>query len=103
MLEKVTKKTLKDDTVMNLPAGCDLGIEKEIPTFAPSSDVSSTSALKTIYVSSMSRTSDVAAAKRGELVQILSLLEKYKYTGDEGTKGHYQDLILRIRQSLKMN
>lgn len=103
MLEKVTKKTLKDDTAMNLPEGCDLGIEKEIPTFAPSSDVSSVSALKTIYVSSMSRTSDVAAAKRGELVQILSLLEKYKNTGDEGTKGHYQDLILRIRQSLKMN
>ncbi|MNW01639.1 hypothetical protein D3C71_1973030 [compost metagenome] len=51
----------------------------------------------------MSRTSDVAAAKRGELLQIVTLLEKNKGRGDDATKGHYMDLILRIRQSLKMN
>lgn len=103
MLEKVTKKTLKDDTGMRVPETCDLGIEKELQTFAPSSATSYTPALKTIFVSSMSRTSEVTSAKRGELLQILSLMEKNKNAGDEGTKRHYQDLILRIRQSLKVN
>lgn len=50
----------------------------------------------------MSRTSDVAVEKRGELLRIKELLEKYKNVGDESTKGHYLDLIMRINQSLKL-
>ncbi len=88
LLEKVTRKSLIADQPGNLPQTCDLGILPE---------------LRNIHVSSMGRTSDVAAAKRAELLQILRLLQKHKGQGDEGTTGHYQDLILRISQSLKIN
>lgn len=95
MMEKITKKSLKQSNLINLPQTCDLGLNRELETPAPE--------LRNIYVTSMSRTSDVASAKRGELLQILSLLEDHKNTGDESTKSHYMDLILRIRQSLKTN
>lgn len=97
LLDKVTKKSLQpaNTALMNLPQTCDFSVSgKEVQ--AESTD------LRNIHVSSMSRTSDVAAAKRGELMQILTILEKNKGRGDESTKGHYLDLILRIRQSLNI-
>ncbi len=58
--------------------------------------------LRLIYVTAMTRTSEAASAKRAELLQILTILEDNKNRGDESTKGHYMDLILRIRQSLQV-
>ncbi|MGY0038477.1 hypothetical protein [Pedobacter sp. NJ-S-72] len=75
----------------------DLGLHKEEERSS-----NPAAGLRMIYVSAMSRTSDAAAAKRGELLQILTLLENNKNRGDESTKGHYMDLILRIRQSLQI-
>lgn len=99
MLEKITKTTLNDNRlkIQNQLQTCDFSNEGKA---AVNGDEAS---LRNIQVSSMSRTSDVAAAKRTELLQIVTLLEKNKNTGDDATKGHYMDLILRIRQSLKMN
>jgi len=88
LLEKVTKKSLIAVQPGNLPQTCDLGILPE---------------LRNIHVSSMGRTSDVAALKRAELMQVLKLLQNHQGRGDEATRGHYQDLILRISQSLKIN
>ncbi|EDM36890.1 hypothetical protein PBAL39_18489 [Pedobacter sp. BAL39] len=109
MLDKIKKTGLTDEASMaganaslnNLPQTCDLGLnEGGLSTQKPASaDVS----LRNIHVSSMSRTSDVAAAKRTELMQILLVLTKKRGTGDDATRGHYQDLILRIQQSLQIN
>jgi len=99
MLEKINKTALKENTfkLKNELQICDFGDNAKA---AAGADHTS---LRNIQFSSMSRTSDVAAAKRGELLQIVTLLEKNKGRGDDATKGHYMDLILRIRQSLKMN
>lgn len=83
MLDKVSKKSLQN----NLPQTCDLGLEANVE-------------LRNIHVTSMSRVSEVAPAKRGELLQIFTLLKKNRDKGDEATRNHYQDLILRIGQSL---
>lgn len=100
LMEKVNKKALQPVSLTknNLPELCDLTPRafKENPTVKPDE-------LRNVYVNSMTRTSDVSSAKRGELMSILNLLEKNKTRGDEETRNHYMDLILRIRQSLKIN
>ncbi|MNK14969.1 hypothetical protein D3C87_331020 [compost metagenome] len=98
LMEKVNKKTLQPLVKNNLPELCDLTPRAFKDNTAVKGDE-----LRNIHVSSMTRTSDVASAKRGELMKILTLLEKNKTTGDEETRSHYMDLILRIRQSLKIN
>ncbi|WP_316842462.1 zinc-dependent metalloprotease [Pedobacter gandavensis] len=99
MLEKITKTSLQDNKLkmQNQLQVCDFSNDGKSVVGAEETS------LRNIQVSSMSRTSDVAAAKRSELLQILTILEKNKGRGDDATKGHYLDLILRIRQSLRMN
>ena len=99
MLEKITKTALQDNKLkmQNQLQVCDFSNDGKSVVGAEETS------LRNIQVSSMSRTSDVAAAKRSELLQILTILEKNKGRGDDATKGHYMDLILRIRQSLRMN
>lgn len=55
--------------------------------------------LRNVHISGMSRTSDMLTAKRAELMNILDLLKKSK-AGDNITKAHYQDLILRIENTI---
>lgn len=89
MLEKITKKGLQSQELSNLPHTCNLGMEDN--------------GLRNIYVSSMTRTSAISSAKRGELIRILTILEKNRKISHEATANHYQDLILRIRQNLQLN
>jgi hypothetical protein len=100
LMEKVNKKALQAAANLknNLPEVCDL-----TPRAFKEDKATSRADLRTVYVSSMVRTSDVAPAKRGELIKILHLVEKSKKSGNEETRSHYLDLILRIRQNLRMN
>lgn len=59
-------------------------------------------ALRNINVSLMSRTSEAAMLKRAELLKIFRLLERKQKSGDEVTRAHYQDLMLRIRRGLNI-
>lgn len=56
-------------------------------------------ALRNVQVTGMSRTSEMLTAKRAELMSILSLLKSSK-AGDNITRAHYQDLILRIENTI---
>ncbi|MDC1106709.1 zinc-dependent metalloprotease, partial [Prolixibacteraceae bacterium] len=47
------------------------------------------------------RSDDIVSCKRGTLVRIEKLLKAKRYTGDIATRNHYEDLILRIDQSLR--
>jgi len=47
------------------------------------------------------RASDAISLKRGELLRIEKLLKKQRRTGDWATQSHYEDLLLRIDQSLR--
>ena len=62
------------------------------------------SAPRTIKLSSgqIDRTSDAISIKRGELMDILFLLEKKIKTGDKNTRLHYSDLINRIKDALDL-
>lgn len=100
LMEKVNKKTLLplSLTKNNLPELCDL-----TPRAFKWEQLGQENELRNIYVNAMTRTSDVASAKRGELLKILNLLEVSKRKGNEETQNHHIDLILRIKQSLKIN
>jgi len=87
LLEKLSAKSLHDD--------CDY--------MQPKVDISQgPAALRNMNVSLMSRTSEAALLKRAELLKIFRLLERKEKTGDELTRGHYQDLMLRIRRGLNI-
>ncbi|RXK83681.1 zinc-dependent metalloprotease [Filimonas effusa] len=90
LLEKINKRAVAP----NLPQHCDL---------TPGAFRQSENSLRSINVTSLARTSAVSAAKRGELVRILNILEKSKTQGNEETQNHYLDLILRIRKHLTMD
>lgn len=47
------------------------------------------------------RVSDATSLKRGELLRIEKLLKTKRNTGDWVTKSHYEDILLRIDQSLR--
>jgi hypothetical protein len=104
LMDKINKKALQPVSMIkgNLPELCDLTPRafKENPAVNTPNKADE---LRNVYVNSMTRTSDVASAKRGELMSVLNILEKYKSRGDEETRNHYMDLMLRIRQSLKIN
>ncbi len=104
LMDKINKKGLQSVRLIksNLPELCDLTPRafRENPV---SDTINNADELRNVYVNSMTRTSDVASAKRGELMSILNILEKYKNRGDQETRNHYMDLMLRIRQSLKIN
>ncbi|MEJ5055110.1 zinc-dependent metalloprotease [Sphingobacterium sp. MYb382] len=58
--------------------------------------------LRNVHVTGMSRTSDMLMQKRTELLAIYELLNQASKTGDTATKAHYQDLILRIANTLEL-
>ena len=104
LLEKIAKKSISDEqglgcSYMLEPAGSMVSSHNH----NAASDQNEVPELRNFYFSAMSRTSDVGVIKRGQLIKTVSLLEKKSKTGDEITRSHYQDLILRIKQSLKMN
>jgi hypothetical protein len=47
------------------------------------------------------RASDAISLKRGELLRIENLLKQKRHTGDWATQSHYEDILLRINQSLR--
>lgn len=58
--------------------------------------------LRNFQIAGMARTSEMLTAKRGELLNVLKLLKTAK-GGDNMTKAHYQDLILRIEYTINKN
>ncbi|SMG36085.1 zinc-dependent metalloprotease [Sphingobacterium psychroaquaticum] len=58
--------------------------------------------LRNVHVTGMSRTSDMLMQKRMELMAIYELLGQSAGNGDLATKAHYQDLRLRIGNTLEL-
>lgn len=56
---------------------------------------------RNINYTSMKRTSEITSYKRQELQNVLQLLQKKKRKGDANTQAHYNDLIYRIKNTLK--
>ena len=66
-------------------------------------DVGERNFQRNLYYANMNRVSDEVSAKRGELLKIRALLKKRVNTGDEATRFHYQDLLLRIEEALTLH
>lgn len=54
-----------------------------------------------LYFEGMKRLSEVGSAKRAELVKVRKIISKSLNSGDEATKNHYQDMLIRIDKALK--
>ena len=48
------------------------------------------------------RVSESVSVKRGELLKVLKLVESRRSTGDEATRNHYEDLIVRVKEALNI-
>jgi hypothetical protein len=51
----------------------------------------------------MKRVSEVTTYKRAELQKVLQLLNTRQYKGDDASRAHYTDLIIRIKEALNNN
>lgn len=103
-LEKTNKKSLHSSHCgcgsNHMPMLCEYGV-KNSDVFADEKEKQADRyAKRNLFYGTMSRVSDEVSVKRGELFRIKDLLKRKKNTGDEATRFHYQDLILRIEYAL---
>ena len=54
----------------------------------------------TMYFSGMKRLSEVGSAKRAELIKVKKIILVAKNTGDEATRNHYEDMLIRLNKAL---
>ena len=54
----------------------------------------------TMYFSGMKRLSEVGSAKRAELIKVKKIILVAKNTGDEATRNHYEDMLIRLNRAL---
>ncbi|QZE13477.1 zinc-dependent metalloprotease [Halosquirtibacter laminarini] len=91
---KVKGKKLQNDVV-------DSWLQVELPCFHTSCDHSSHSLDSNKKFKTGLRADDIVSCKRGTLLQIEKLMKIHRNQGDTATRNHYEDLILRINQSLR--
>lgn len=89
LFEKTSAKALKVDNTLNMPMICNFHGEDHD--------------LRNINYSSMKRVSEVTTYKRAELQKVLQLLNTRQYKGDDASRAHYTDLIIRIKEALNNN
>lgn len=58
---------------------------------------------RNLFYGTSNRVSDDASVKRGELLRIRALLKKRLKWGNDATRFHYQDLLLRIEEALTIS
>ena len=54
----------------------------------------------TMYFSGMKRLSEVGSAKRAELIKVKKIILVAKNAGDEATRNHYEDMLIRLNKAL---
>lgn len=53
-----------------------------------------------LYFNGMKRLSEVGSAKRSELIKVRKIILSAKNSGDEATRNHYADLLIRLNRAL---
>jgi hypothetical protein len=109
-LEKSSKKKLHNLNSsgccpLHSPPLCSYGLQTALPLDGQVSadEEGSREFGRNLYYNTMNRVSDAISVKRGELMRLRKLLKSRVNTRDEATKFHYQDLLLRIEESLNIN
>ena len=54
----------------------------------------------TMYFSGMKRLSEVGSTKRAELIKVKKIILVAKNIGDEATRNHYEDMLIRLNKAL---
>lgn len=57
----------------------------------------------TMYFEGMKRLSEVGSIKRAELIKVLKIIERAQKSGDQSTKDHYSDMLIRLKKALNTN
>lgn len=91
-VEKTTKRALVADD------GCRFAARQPVVEENEFSQMQ----LNQMQFSSMTRVSEAVSVKRGAMLKVLRLAEKNRNRGDEATRQHYEDLILRIKEALRL-
>ncbi|MGV0827656.1 zinc-dependent metalloprotease [Empedobacter brevis] len=107
ILERMTQKNYVDALIVSTNklfekttvTGLTINQNLQVPTICNYLDEEKMA--RNINYSSMKRVSEVTTYKRAELQRVLALLNKKNNNGDEATKAHYADLIIRIKEALK--
>jgi hypothetical protein len=110
-LEKSRKKSLHNRHVCScslhqpMPMLCEFSKQTDLNLGSEerADDIGDIQLTRNLYYSTMNRVSDEVSAKRGELLKIRDLLKKKVNSGDESTRFHYQDLLLRIEEALTIH
>lgn len=92
-VEKTTKRALRPSE-----RPCDFASRQAAFASGEPADFS----LQILHFSSMNRVSESVSVKRGELLKVLKLVESRRSTGDEATRNHYEDLIVRVKEALNI-
>ena len=87
LFEKTNVKGIHIDQTLSMPMLCNYLDDERM--------------VRNINYSSMKRVSEVTSYKRAELDHVLNLISKKKNSGDDATKAHYADLMIRIKEALK--
>ncbi len=91
-VEKTTKRALSSGNCCSFAARQPVVEENGLPQMQ----------LNHMQFSSMTRVSEAVSVKRGAMLKVLRLAEKSRNRGDEATRQHYEDLILRIKEALRI-
>lgn len=91
-VEKTTKKALHHG------ACCGFAAREAAFTIEPQEDVQ----IRNLQYYAMGRVSEAVSAKRGALRKVMTLAEGNRNTGNEETRQHYDDLIVRIKEALNL-
>ncbi len=108
ILERMTQKNYVDVLLIDLQKMMEktttntlVGLDRIAETNFCMVAINEEKQARNINYRSLRRVSEVATYKRQELQNVLDLLEKKKNKGDKNTKAHYNDLINRIKNTLK--
>jgi hypothetical protein len=108
-LVKLRKKSLVDEdkaVYKHMPMLCDYCCSHHNHALGHNEDdhlESEKSLSRNLFYGTSNRVSDDASVKRGELLRIRALLKKRLKWGNDATRFHYQDLLLRIEEALTIS
>ena len=57
----------------------------------------------TLYFEGMKRLSEVGSVKRAELIKVKKIIAKVQASGNQETRDHYADMLMRLNRALREN
>lgn len=78
---------------LHLPMICDYALDNHKDTHLDDKNL-------TMYFEGMKRLSEVGSVKRAELIKVKNIIERVQASGDQATRDHYADMLMRLNRAL---